>query len=98
MDVSDVGLGPFLMCPRLSSTNSSHTGDILSSIFLIRVATLPMGRFMASALFTTKFRVSSFGSMEFSLNPGPSNMKEHVFISTFANAGSAFGNGKRFCC
>ncbi|KAE8659227.1 Oligopeptide transporter 4 [Hibiscus syriacus] len=57
------------------------------------VATLPIGRFMASALPTTKFRVPGFGSREFSLNPGPFNTKEHVLITIFANAGSAFGSG-----
>ncbi|KAK6150847.1 hypothetical protein DH2020_015779 [Rehmannia glutinosa] len=37
-----------------------------------------------------------FRSREFSLNPGPFNMKEHVLISIFANAGSAFGSGSAY--
>jgi len=31
-----------------------------------------------------------------SLNPGPFNMKEHVLITIFANAGSAFGSGSPY--
>ncbi|KAK7311723.1 hypothetical protein RJT34_10034 [Clitoria ternatea] len=59
----------------------------------VQVATLPIGRFMARVLPTTKFRI---GNGEFSLNPGPFNMKEHVLISIFANAGAAFGNGSAY--
>ena len=33
---------------------------------------------------------------EFTMNPGPFNVKEHVLISIFANAGSAFGNGPAY--
>ncbi|KAK3015110.1 hypothetical protein RJ639_006790 [Escallonia herrerae] len=55
-----------------------------------------MGHFMASVLPMTKFRIPGFGSRLFSLNPGPFNMKEHVLISIFANAGSAFGNGSAY--
>ncbi|GLU16046.1 hypothetical protein SLE2022_324960 [Rubroshorea leprosula] len=62
----------------------------------VQVATLPIGQFMASVLPTTKFRIPGFGSREFSLNPGPFNMKEHVLITIFANAGSAFGNGPAY--
>ncbi|KAM4087253.1 hypothetical protein ACJW30_10G164000 [Castanea mollissima] len=59
----------------------------------VQVATLPIGRLMASVLPTAKFRI---GSREFSLNPGPFNMKEHVLIFIFANAGSAFGKGPAY--
>lgn len=51
---------------------------------------------MAAVLPMTKFRIPGFGSRAFSLNPGPFNMKEHVLISIFANAGSAFGNGSAY--
>jgi hypothetical protein len=44
---------------------------------------------MAKTLPTTKFRVPGFGGREFSLNPGPFNVKEHVLISIFANVGSS---------
>lgn len=48
---------------------------------------------MARTLPTKKIRV---GSREFSLNPGPFNMKEHVLISIFANAGAGFGSGAAY--
>ncbi|VFQ62270.1 unnamed protein product [Cuscuta campestris] len=54
----------------------------------VQVATLPIGRFMAAALPAAKFRVPGFGAREFSLNPGPFNMKEHVLITIFGNVGS----------
>ncbi|XP_019152874.1 PREDICTED: oligopeptide transporter 4-like [Ipomoea nil] len=62
----------------------------------VQVFTLPIGRFMAATLPTTKFRIPGFGSRQFSLNPGPFNMKEHVLISIFGNAGAAFGDGTAY--
>ena len=49
---------------------------------------------MASVLPKTKFQIPGFGYR--SLNPGPFNMKEHVLISIFANAGSAFGSSSAY--
>lgn len=53
---------------------------------------------MAAVLPTKGWVVSvpGFGPKEFTLNPGPFNIKEHVLISIFANAGSAFGNGPAY--
>lgn len=51
---------------------------------------------MAAVLPKTKFKIPGFGSRTFSLNPGPFNIKEHVLISIFANAGSAFGSGSAY--
>lgn len=48
---------------------------------------------MAAVLPKKKYNVMGF---EFLLNPGPFNMKEHVLISIFANAGSAFGGGAAY--
>lgn len=48
---------------------------------------------MARVLPERKLRV--FGH-ECSLNPGPFNVKEHVLISIFANAGAAFGSGSAY--
>lgn len=88
-----------LSCVLLSFLNqffSYRREPLVISQITVQVATLPIGRFMAAHLPTTKFRVPGYGSREFSLNPGPFNMKEHVLISIFANAGSAFGNGPAF--
>ncbi|XVE55645.1 hypothetical protein DITRI_Ditri03aG0175100 [Diplodiscus trichospermus] len=62
----------------------------------IQVASLPVGKFLARVLPTTKFRIPGFGNREFTLNPGPFNVKEHVLISIFANAGAAFGGGTAY--
>jgi hypothetical protein len=56
----------------------------------MQVAALPVGHFMARVLPETKR--SAFGR-EWTMNPGPFNVKEHVLICIFANAGTAFGNG-----
>ena len=88
-----------ISCVLLSFLNTFfgyRTEPLVISMISVQVATLPIGRFMANVLPTTKFRIPGFGDREFSLNPGPFNMKEHVLISIFANAGSAFGNGAAY--
>ncbi|KAL7154836.1 hypothetical protein ABFS83_03G030300 [Erythranthe nasuta] len=88
-----------LSCILLSFLNtffSYRTEPLTVTMISVQVATLPIGRFMANVLPTTKFTVPGFGSRLFSLNPGPFNMKEHVLISIFANAGSAFGGGSAY--
>ncbi|KAI5012444.1 hypothetical protein ZWY2020_024578 [Hordeum vulgare] len=59
----------------------------------MQVVALPIGHFLAWVLLEKKFRV--FGR-ECSLNPGPFNVKEHVLISIFANAGASFGGGNAY--
>ncbi|KAK4340083.1 hypothetical protein RND71_041545 [Anisodus tanguticus] len=91
-------LGLFSCC-LLSFLNqffSYRTEPLVITQITVQVATLPIGHFLATVLPTTKFRLPGFGSRLFSLNPGPFNMKEHVLISIFANAGSAFGNGSAY--
>ncbi|PSR99972.1 Oligopeptide transporter like [Actinidia chinensis var. chinensis] len=88
-----------LSCVLLSFLNqffSYRREPLIITQITVQVATLPIGRFMASVLPTTKFTIPGFGPREFSLNSGPFNMKEHVLISIFANAGSAFGNGSAY--
>lgn len=51
-----------------------------------QIAVVPLGRFMAA---TITDRVFFKGSRcEFTLNPGPFNVKEHVLITIFANSGA----------
>ncbi|XP_019164534.1 PREDICTED: oligopeptide transporter 4-like [Ipomoea nil] len=88
-----------LSCVLLSFLNqffSYRKEPLIITQITAQVATLPIGRFMAATLPTAKFRVPGFGSREFSLNPGPFNMKEHVLITIFANAGFAFGDGTAY--
>lgn len=85
-----------LSCAMLSFLNtffSYRAEPLVISMITVQVATLPIGRLMARVLPKRKFMIKSW---EFSLNPGPFNMKEHVLISIFANAGSAFGNGPAY--
>lgn len=88
-----------LSCCLLSFLNqffAYRTEPLIITQITVQVATLPIGRFLATVLPKTKFNIPGFGSREFSFNPGPFNMKEHVLISIFANAGSAFGSGSAY--
>ncbi|KAJ9674083.1 hypothetical protein PVL29_023559 [Vitis rotundifolia] len=88
-----------ISCVLLSFLNTFfgyRTEPLVITMISVQVATLPVGRFMAKVLPKTKFRVPGFGSREYSLNPGPFNVKEHVLISIFANAGAAFGSGTAY--
>nr|XP_010320236.1 oligopeptide transporter 2-like [Solanum lycopersicum] len=85
-----------LSCALLSFLNtffSYRAEPLVISMITVQVATLPIGRLMAKVLPKRKFTIKSW---EFSFNPGPFNVKEHVLISIFANAGSAFGNGPAY--
>ncbi|KAJ9159243.1 hypothetical protein P3X46_024763 [Hevea brasiliensis] len=88
-----------LSCGLLSFLNqffSYRTEPLVITQITVQVATLPVGHFLAAVLPKSKFRIPGLGSKTFSLNPGPFNMKEHVLISIFANAGSAFGAGSAY--
>ncbi|KAL5981935.1 OPT superfamily [Asimina triloba] len=52
-----------------------------------QIIALPIGRLMAATLPTKPISVP-FTKCSFSLNPGPFNLKEHVLITIFANAGA----------
>ncbi|XP_009368318.2 oligopeptide transporter 4 [Pyrus x bretschneideri] len=86
-------------CALLSFLNqffSYRTEPLIITQITVQVSTLPIGYFMAKVLPTKTFHVPGFGSRTFSLNPGPFNIKEHVLITIFANAGSAFGAGSAY--
>ena len=51
-----------------------------------QIAVVPLGRLMAAALPDRAFLRGT--RWEFSLNPGPFNVKEHVLITIFANSGA----------
>ncbi|CAN6280599.1 unnamed protein product [Urochloa humidicola] len=89
-----------LSCVLLSFLNqffSYRTEPIVVTQITVQVASLPLGHLLARVLPTRKFRAPALlGGGEWSLNPGPFNMKEHVLISIFANAGCAFGDGSAY--
>ncbi|KAJ7006995.1 oligopeptide transporter 2 [Populus alba x Populus x berolinensis] len=84
-----LGIASCIILSFLNTFFSYRTEPLTISMISVQVVTLPIGRFMAKTLPTTKFRVPGFGGREFSLNPGPFNVKEHVLISIFANVGSS---------
>lgn len=81
-----LGLASCVLLSFLNTFFMYRTEPLVISMISVQVATLPIGRFMERALPTSSFRVPGLGRL--SLNPGPFNMKEHVLISIFANAGS----------
>ncbi|KAF5955032.1 hypothetical protein HYC85_007888 [Camellia sinensis] len=88
-----------LSCSLLSFLNqffTYRTEPLIITQITVQVAVLPIGHFLHAVLPKAQFRIPGFGSKLFSLNPGPFNMKEHVLITIFANAGSAFGNGPAY--
>ncbi|XP_072987514.1 oligopeptide transporter 4-like [Typha latifolia] len=88
-----------LSCALMSFLNqffAYRTEPLIITQITVQVASLPAGQFLARVLPTAKFKIPGFGDRDFSLNPGPFNMKEHVLISIFANAGYAFGNGSAY--
>lgn len=88
-----------LSCSLLSFLNqffAYRSQPLIITQITVQVATLPLGNLMAAVLPSTTFTIPGFGSKQFSLNPGPFNMKEHVLITIFANAGSAFGSGSPY--
>ncbi|XP_057977870.1 oligopeptide transporter 4-like [Malania oleifera] len=88
-----------LSCALLSFLNqffSYRTEPLVITQITVQVVSLPIGHFLAAVLPTSQFRIPGLGGRVFSVNPGPFNMKEHVLISIFANAGSAFGSGSAY--
>ncbi|KAJ3680673.1 hypothetical protein LUZ60_016951 [Juncus effusus] len=88
-----------LSCGLMSFLNqffAYRTEPLIITQITVQVASLPAGRLLAKILPETKFQIPGFGDRQFSLNPGPFNIKEHVLISIFANAGYAFGNGSAY--
>ncbi|XP_058217158.1 oligopeptide transporter 4-like isoform X1 [Rhododendron vialii] len=88
-----------LSCCLLSFLNqffSYRTEPLVITQITVQIAAHPIGRLLHAVLPETKFRIPGCGDRLFSLNPGPFNMKEHVLITIFANAGSAFGNGPAY--
>ncbi|KAJ4746416.1 hypothetical protein LUZ62_080821 [Rhynchospora pubera] len=86
-------------CALMSFLNqffAYRTEPLVISQITVQIASLPIGHFLAKILPEKKFRIPGLGDRLFSLNPGPFNIKEHVLISIFANAGFAFGNGSAY--
>ncbi|KAH9316609.1 hypothetical protein KI387_025236, partial [Taxus chinensis] len=79
-----------LSCIILAIANqffSYRSNPLTISGFSAQIAVLPLGHLMAATL-PTKILRFPCTNWHFSLNPGPFNIKEHVLITIFANAGA----------
>ncbi|CAD5191174.1 unnamed protein product [Musa acuminata subsp. malaccensis] len=77
-------------CVLLSFVNQFlgyRENQISLSSVCVQILALPVGRAMAAILPTTRIKIP-LTNWSFSMNPGPFNLKEHVLITIFANAGA----------
>ncbi|BFG32054.1 hypothetical protein CerSpe_183280 [Prunus speciosa] len=78
-----------LSCALLSFLNQFfwyRTEPLSITAISAQIAVVPLGQLMASKITTHAFFKGS--RWEFTLNPGPFNVKEHVLITIFANSGA----------
>ncbi|KAL7584050.1 oligopeptide transporter 6 [Lactuca sativa] len=76
-------------CVILSFVNQFYwyrTEPLSISSIAAQVATVPLGHLMARTITTRVFFKGQW--CEFTMNPGPFNIKEHVLITIFANSGA----------
>ncbi|KAJ7965302.1 Oligopeptide transporter like [Quillaja saponaria] len=76
-------------CVMLSFVNQFfwyRTQPLIITSISAQIAVVPLGHFMAKTLPNREFFQGT--RFEFSLNPGPFNIKEHVLITIFANSGA----------
>ncbi|KAL6009602.1 Oligopeptide transporter 3 [Asimina triloba] len=88
-----LGIASCTILMFLNTFFTYRTQPLTISAILMQILALPAGRLMASTLPTRKFKVLGW---EFTLNPGPFNMKEHVIITIFANSGVSYGGGDAY--
>ncbi|KAH0914907.1 hypothetical protein HID58_029353, partial [Brassica napus] len=88
-----LGLSSCVLLIFLNTFFTYRTQPLTISAILMQIAVLPIGKFMARTLPTTSHRLMGW---EWSLNPGPFNIKEHVIITIFANCGVAYGGGDAY--
>ncbi|CAM6032824.1 unnamed protein product [Sphagnum compactum] len=82
-----LGVLSCLILAFLNQFFSYRTEPLTVTAISAQIAALPLGRLMAAVLPTTKFTVP-FTKWQWTMNPGPFNIKEHVLITIFANAGA----------
>ncbi|GLT35738.1 hypothetical protein SLA2020_101650 [Shorea laevis] len=78
-----------LSCVVLSFLNQFfwyRTEPMTISAISAQIAVVPLGRLMAAKITDRVFFKGT--RLEFTLNPGPFNVKEHVLITIFANSGA----------
>ncbi|KAL6842478.1 hypothetical protein ACP4OV_027713 [Aristida adscensionis] len=84
-----LGLSSCAMLAFVNEFFMYRSAQLSVGTILVQIATLPIGRLMASTLPAAPVRVPlTGGRLSFSLNPGPFSLKEHCLITIFAGAGS----------
>ena len=86
-----------LSCALMSFVNqffSYRTEPLMIGQMEVKLLVWPLGHLLARLLPRRTLR--PVRGVEFSLNPGPFTVKEHVIICIFANAGFAFGGGNAY--
>ena len=79
-----------ILLGAINSLLSFRTSVFGIPSFLATLLSYPMGIFMAQVLPIRKYRLFGF---EFTLNPGPFGVKEHVLITIIASAGGSLAYG-----
>ncbi|KAL9334578.1 hypothetical protein Peur_071759 [Populus x canadensis] len=81
-----LGLGSCVLLSFVNQFFWYRTQPMFISSISAQIAVVPLGHLMAKKLTTRKFFEGT--SWEFTMNPGPFNIKEHVLITIFANSGA----------
>ena len=90
-----LGLTSCIVLMFVNTFFSYRTQPLAVAATFAQILVLPAGRFMAALLPSATFTLPLLGT-KLSLNPGPFNVKEHVLITIFANAGVSFGGGDAY--
>ncbi|CAO2188002.1 unnamed protein product [Urochloa humidicola] len=85
-----LGLSSCVMLAFVNEFFNYRSSQLAIGTVVVQIASLPIGRLMASTLPERPIRVPlTGGRWSFSLNPGPFSLKEHCLITIFAGAGSS---------
>ncbi|KAL5549411.1 hypothetical protein UlMin_004642 [Ulmus minor] len=83
-----LGLASCVLLAFVNQFFGYRNNSLYISSVSVQIVALPVGKLMAATLSTKSFRFPGT-NWRFSMNPGPFNLKEHVLITIFANAGAS---------
>lgn len=81
-----LGLGACVLLSFVNQFFWYRKQPLIISSISAQIAVVPLGHLLAKFLPKSPFFKGT--SLEFTMNPGPFNIKEHVLITIFANAGA----------
>ncbi|KAL9271105.1 Oligopeptide transporter 6-like protein [Drosera capensis] len=82
-----LGLGSCMLLSFINQFMWYRTNPLQLTSISAQIAVVPLGHLMARSITSRVFLKGT--RFEFSLNPGPCNLKEHVLITIFASSGAA---------